>query len=171
MSLAHSMLIINLWDSFILPQIVMFFCSDSHFVPQFPHLWNEDRNANYLIGMCVDWMNSVMSIISKRAWHRRRGLSMSGLLKNGRRGKGVPGRENSMGKEVWKSLVLYGNDPGVQSSWVGWVNKDVTGHWAGKWAGTGAGAEEQLRSQAEEGVEQRGAGLDKSRNPRGVRFM
>lgn len=41
---------------------------------------------------------------------------MSGLLKNGRRGKGVPGRENRMGKEVWKSLVLYGSDPRVQSS-------------------------------------------------------
>lgn len=52
-----------------------------------------------------------------------------------------------------------------------WVKKDVIGHRAGKWTGTRARAEEQLQSQAEEGFEQRGAGLDKNRNPRGVRFM
>lgn len=47
-------------------------------------------------------------------------------------GEDVPGRENCMGKEVWKSLVLSGNDPGVQSSGLCCRKEDFIGHWAGK---------------------------------------
>lgn len=54
-----------------------------------------------------------------------------------------------MGKEVWKSPVLSGNNPGVHSSWACWGKEDVIGHRAGKVGGHQSWSVSKIRPRSE----------------------